>query len=158
MDWPTLIARYGDRVLLVSRSILHDDDLSRDAAQETLLKLGRSNGAVENWDAWVMTVAGNTARDYRRRRRPMLPLQEDQVRPDTSSPIETAIARESKERIRTALEALPVADRDLLLLKFREGLSGRDIAIALGITLEAAWQKMSRALRALKVKLGESHE
>ena len=159
MDWQTLAARYGDRVLLISRSILREEGLSRDAAQETLLKLGRANGQVKNWDAWVLTVAGNTARDFlRKRRRAPAPLEVDRMETGIKSPDQAAIAKESTEQLTSAIAALPTSDRDILLLKFREGLKGPAIASALGISLTAAWQRLSRALQTLRTKLGVKDE
>lgn len=172
MTWETLVDRYGDRVLLICRSILRDDGLSRDAAQDAMVKLSKANGLssgappqgakedeIKDMDAWVATVAGNTARDYIRRakHRPE-PLVEDRMDTGTKSPIESLLAQESQERLRLALEGLPAGDRDILLLRFREGLSGPDIAKALGLTLQAAWQRVSRALKSLKTKMGVDHE
>ena len=54
-----------------------------------------------------------------------------------------------------ALETMPAGARDILLLKFREGLSGPQIASALGLSITAAWQQMSRAMKLLKSKLTE---
>ena len=158
MEWSSLVEKYGDRVLLVTRSILRDEGLSRDAAQETLVKLVQANGSVRNMDAWVLTVAGNTARDLLRRRRRTEDLEEETVDMNVKTPAEAAIAHETQERLALALEGLPVSDRDILLLKFRENLSGPDIARALGVSLEAAWQRLSRALKALRAKIGESHD
>ena len=159
MDWQTLVDKYGDRVILISRTILHDEGLSRDAAQETLMKLGRANGHVDNWNAFVITVAGNTARDMlRRRKNRTQPISGDPVDTTTQRPEDAAIARETKERLQEALIALPTGDRDILLLKFREGLSGPEIARALDLSITAAWQRMSRALKLLRAKLGDSHE
>ncbi len=159
MSWETLVSQYGDRVLLICRSILRDDGLSRDAAQDAMVKLSKANGEVKDMDGWVATVAGNTARDYVRRakHRPE-PLVEDRMDTGTKSPVESLLARESQDRLRLALEGLPVGDRDILLLRFREGLSGPDIAKALGVSLEAAWQRVSRALKILKTKMGVDHE
>ena len=159
MTWETLVDRYGDRVLLICRSILRDDSLSRDAAQDAMVKLSKWNGEIQDMDAWVATVAGNTARDYIRRakHRPE-PLTEDRMDTGTKSPIESLLSRESQDRLRLALEGMPTGDRDVLLLKFREGLSGPDIAKALGVSLEAAWQKVSRALKMLKTKMGVDHD
>lgn len=157
MDWNALAERYGDRVLLVCRGILRDDGLSRDAAQDAMVKLGRANGEVRDWDAFVVTVASNTARDHLRRirRKAAGPVEEDVMDAATRSPEASAIARESRERVAAALEAMPVGDRDVLLLRFREGLSGPDIAKALGCSLEAAWQRISRALKSLRARLGD---
>ena len=145
--------------MLISRTILRDEGLSRDAAQETLIKLGRANGRVDNWNAFVITVAGNTARDMlRRRKHKTQPISGDTVDTTIQKPEDAAIARESKEHVREALLALPTSDRDILLLKFREGLSGPEIARALDLSITAAWQRMSRALKLLRAKLGDSHD
>src|SRR5688572_8022204 len=159
MNWDDLSRRYGDRVLLVARSILRDETLAMDVAQDALLKIGRAlNGSadVRNYEAWILTVAGNAARDALRRttRRREVAMEKDVV--DSRRPDEAALARESRERVSAALETLPSGARDVLLLKFREGLSGPQIAQALGVSLEAAWQQMSRALKLLKSKLSEN--
>lgn len=159
MNWDDLSRRYGDRVLLVARSILRDETLAMDVAQDALLKIGRTlNGSadVRNYEAWILTVAGNAARDALRRktRRREVAMENELI--DARRPDEAVLARESRERVAAALDALPSGARDVLLLKFREGLSGPQIAQALGVSLEAAWQQMSRALKLLKSKLSES--
>jgi RNA polymerase sigma factor (sigma-70 family) len=156
MNWDDLSRRYGDRVLLVARSILRDETLAMDVAQDALLKIGRAlNGDVRNHEAWVLTVAGNAARDALRRqsRRREVAMDKDVV--DARTPDAPMLARESREKVTAALEALPAGARDVLLLKFRENLSGPQIAEALGITIAAAWQQMSRALKLLKSQLSE---
>ena len=150
MDWKGLADRYGDRIFLVARSILGDDALARDVAQETLLKLRKADG-VHDYDAWVLRVAGNAARDAlrSRSRRREVAIEPDVV--DARRPVR----EEPVENVTRAIEALPSGPRDILLLKFREGLSGPEIASALGCSLEAAWQRLSRAMRLLKSKLTE---
>ncbi|HEX7898424.1 MAG TPA: sigma-70 family RNA polymerase sigma factor [Planctomycetota bacterium] len=159
MNWNDLSRRYGDRVLLIARSILRDETLAMDVAQDALLKIGRAlNGSadVRNYEAWILTVAGNAARDALRRttRRREVAMEKDVI--DSRTPDEAVLANESRARVSAALEALPAGARDVLLLKFREGLSGPEIARALGVSLEAAWQQMSRALKLLKSKLSEN--
>jgi RNA polymerase sigma-70 factor, ECF subfamily len=158
MNWDDLSRRYGDRVLLIARSILRDETLAMDVAQDALLKIGRAlNGSadVRNYEAWILTVAGNAARDALRRktRRREVAMEKDVV--DARTPDAPILARESRERVTAALEGLPSGARDVLLLKFRENLSGPQIAEALGVSLATAWQQMSRALKLLKSKLSE---
>ncbi len=158
MEWQNLVSRYGDRVFLIARSILRDDSLALDVSQEALLKIGKAlNGhaRVEDYESWVLTIAGNAARDALRKqsRRREVPI-EDKVA-DVRTPDEAALRTESIERLTQTLEALPVASRDILLLKFREGLSGPQIAAALGVSLGAAWQQLSRALKLLRSKMME---
>ncbi len=163
MNWEKLVERYESRVLLISRSILGDEDLSHDAAQESLVKLRKTDGRIRDLDAWVATVAGNTARDFRRRRAKHSGLRslgekESFVKPTTETPADRAIHEESRDVVRDAIRKLAPADRDVILLKFREGMSGPDIARALGISMTAAWQRVSRALKTLRSILGECHE
>lgn len=156
MDWQELAGRYGDRVYLVVRSIVRDEALALDVSQEALLKAGRAlNGGVADPESWVLTVAGNAARDAlrKRTRRREVPMENDVV--DDRKPDGAALAEESRAEVSRAIAALPAGARDVLLLKFREGLSGPQIAAALGVSLEAAWQKLSRALRLVKSKLAE---
>jgi RNA polymerase sigma-70 factor (ECF subfamily) len=158
MDWRSLSEKYGDRVFLIARSILRDDALALDVSQEALLKVGQAlNGSakVQDYESWVLTIAGNAARDALRKqtRRREVPIEDTVADPRT--PDEALLAGESVERLRLTLEALPAAARDVLLLKFREGLSGPQIAQALGVSITAAWQQVSRALKLLKLQLAE---
>ncbi len=158
MEWQNLVSRYGDRVFLIARSILRDDSLALDVSQEALLKIGKAlNGhtRVEDYESWVLTIAGNAARDALRKqsRRREVPI-EDRVA-DLRTPDEAALRTESIERLTQTLDTLPTASRDILLLKFREGLSGPQIAAALGVSLGAAWQQLSRALKLIRSKMME---
>jgi len=158
MEWTSLVERYGDRVLQVARSILRDEEMSRDAAQEALIRLAQADGSVRNMEAWVLTVAANAARDQLRRRRRAEDLKEETVDAKLQTPVEAVLARESRVRLALAIEALPAADRDLLMMKFRDNLAGPEIARRLGVSLEAAWQRLSRALKALREQIGDSHD
>lgn len=158
MDWEGLTDRYGERVFLIVRSVLRDDALSRDVAQEALLRIGRAlNGglSVSDPEAWVLKVAGNAARDALRRKRRSREVTMEAEVVDSREPDERLLREEDRERITRELAALPPGPRDILLLKFREGLSGARIAAALGVTIETAWQRLSRAMRLLKTKLAE---
>ena len=158
MDWQDLTGRYGDRVYLIVRSIVRDETLSRDASQEALLKIGKAlNGHtnVHDYESWVLTVASNAARDVLRRkmRRREVPIESDVI--DERGPEGVLLRKESRERVTQALQELPERARDILLLKFREGLTGPQIAQALGLSMSAAWQQMSRALKLLRTRLPE---
>src|SRR5687768_1838314 len=98
MNWDDLSRRYGDRVFLVARGILHDEALAMDVAQDALLKIGRAlngNADVRNYEAWILTVAGNAARDALRRttRRREVAMDKDVI--DARTPDEGVLARES---------------------------------------------------------------
>ena len=65
------------------------------------------------------------------------------------SPSAAAAGRETMERIERAFEALPDADREIIVMSRVAGLSGAEIARELGCTESAARQRLFRALAAL---------
>jgi RNA polymerase sigma-70 factor (ECF subfamily) len=67
--------------------------------------------------------------------------------PVAARPSEAAQREEVMTRVRAALEALPARDREVLVLRYLEQLTAREVAAVLGLT-EAAVK--SRALRAMQ--------
>ena len=66
-----------------------------------------------------------------------------------SSPSESIMRKEMRQRVRTALEQLPDHDREILIMRHLEGLSIREIAVVLGITQSAAKMRCLRATKRL---------
>jgi RNA polymerase sigma-70 factor (ECF subfamily) len=60
---------------------------------------------------------------------------------------------EQRERVRAALEALAEADREVLVLRYLEQLSARDVGAVLGVSEEAAKKRALRALQRLRALL-----
>jgi len=106
---------------------------------------------------WLFTVARNLHVSYRRSR-----MLEDShaagligLWPSGSpqpSPFDVAAAGETGRRIEAALEALPVAYREVLLLVVVEGLKPAEAAEICGVSSEAMRQRLSRA----RAVLGQS--
>ena len=68
--------------------------------------------------------------------------------------MDAAILEESCTRVKSHVERLPEDMRAALFLHFQEGLSGREVAYALGITYDAARLKISRAVAKLRQWMG----
>jgi len=84
----------------------------------------------------------------------------DRATPDLAGtdrgPAEMALMREEAERIRDALDGMPTAEREVLVLRFFEGLPHAEIARRMGRPSEAAVHKLyARALKRLARYLGE---
>jgi RNA polymerase sigma-70 factor (ECF subfamily) len=71
-----------------------------------------------------------------------------------SSPSARLHRQERRDRVRAALAALPELDREVLVLRFLEGLPTREAAAVLGITEVAVRSRQVRALERLKALLG----
>ena len=71
-----------------------------------------------------------------------------------SSPSAGLRRQERRERVRAALAALPVPDREVLVRRILEGLPTRETAAVLGISEVAVRSRQVRALDRLKALLG----
>jgi len=72
-----------------------------------------------------------------------------------TSPSRRLLRGEMRDRVRTALESLKPADREVLVLRYLEGLSNGEAAAVLGIGESAAGMRHLRALERLRDLLGE---
>jgi RNA polymerase sigma factor (sigma-70 family) len=134
-----------------------DPALSEDIVQECFVKLHRRGAMPDDPPGWLMAVANNLLRDAHRlvaRRRRLtlawstdLPLGgggDDAPRAD-----DRTLAAEQVERVRQALDRLPLRDRQLLLLR-HEGYRYREIADALGLTPSSIGTMLVRAGEAFR--------
>ena len=68
------------------------------------------------------------------------------------------LAAELRDRVRAALEALEPNDREVLVLRYLEQLTSKEIAAVLGISEAAVKTRHRRALERLRRSLDESAE
>ncbi len=135
--------------------------IAEELLQETWLRLAthaRTLAGDTNLRAWLFTVARNLHRSQRRRVRLDLDLlrfwkwaSRGQSAPP--SPLEVAVVSEAERRLEAALAALPVAQRETLLLVAVEGFSPTQAAEILGLRPEAARQRLRRARAAIAAAL-----
>lgn len=142
---------------------------AEDLAQEVFLKIHRSIDRLEAerdpWP-WIATIVHNACKDVwrssaHRMDRSSQSIDADPTRPDrlasrTEGPEATLIASERQQLVRAAIDRLPEADRQLVLLYDYEGLSHIEAAQILGIGYAAVRKRYSRALEALGRMLRET--
>ncbi|MGP0062180.1 MAG: sigma-70 family RNA polymerase sigma factor [Isosphaeraceae bacterium] len=75
-----------------------------------------------------------------------------------SSPSARLLAAELRDRVRAALETLEPRDREVLVLRYLEQLTSKEIAAVLGISEAAVKTRHRRALERLRRILDESAE
>jgi RNA polymerase sigma-70 factor (ECF subfamily) len=68
----------------------------------------------------------------------------------SSSPSAEALRHELRQRVRQALDALPEADREVLLLRYLEQLPSREIAIIMGVSEAAVNMRHMRSLQRMR--------
>jgi RNA polymerase sigma-70 factor (ECF subfamily) len=154
------LAEHQAGVLRVCRAVLRDEHLGADAAQETFVRLFeslRERRAPERFGSWLRSVALSVSLDLLRRRgardaahgRAAKTSELDaQAGPDRAA--DDAELSEGYER---ALTLLPEGQRTIFLLRHSGGLSLREIAELLGVTLPTVKTQFARAVVRLQREL-----
>lgn len=132
-------------------------DALDDGVQQVRLKLlerqSRQDAALSHPKAWLGVVASNVAADWHRSHRRDRGLAErlaarraqTTVDPQEHTTLATAIA--------AGLDELPEQQRQLLILRFYDDLSVRDIAQTLGIAEGTVKSRLHNAVKAIRNRL-----
>ena len=143
------------QVLRTAFRILGNWADAEDIAQEVFLRLHRHGLRFANeaaLGAWIYRVTVNLCIDRSRTARPAA-----EIRDATSREIsaETALIREQqKQRLMSALAALPVRERAAVVLREIEELSTAEVAAALGTTEGTVRTQVMKAMAKLRQILG----
>ncbi len=124
-----LYARYADNIYGYVRSIVHNHHEAEDITQHVFTKLMRVIGKYEERDvpffAWALRVARNVTMDYIRSER-LIPVEEIRKADEREEADPAAGGR--MQDLREALDTLPLAQREVLILRHVAGLSPIEIA------------------------------
>jgi RNA polymerase sigma-70 factor (ECF subfamily) len=157
-----LYLRYFDRVYSYLRTALNDPHGAEDATQSVFINvmeaLPRYERRRQPFRAWLFVIVRNFALNelQKRSRADVLdPAQLDRLR-DRSAPTEdelSALEWITDRDLMLFIERLPLAQRQVLLLRFMLDLSSGEIAAVLGLTASQVRAHQHRALRLLENRL-----
>lgn len=141
----------------------HDDaqDVLQDALIAALRSLHSYRGDSSLY-SWLCGVAWNKAADFRRReyrmaqveQRSIKKLQENEELEAGPSPDNALVHQESRERVHETLQTLPEHYRQVLVLKYAEGLPVADIAQIMRRTFKSTESLLTRARSAFRESYG----
>lgn len=148
----TVVRAYANDVFRYLYWLCRDRSLAEDLSQETFARAWsawedqRDEKAVK---AWLFTIAHREAARIHERKRLDI---------DPDAELDALVARQSPDPglaidLRRAFAALPEPYREPLLLQVLGGLSGAEVAAALGCSEEAANMRLTRARKALRALL-----
>ena len=133
-------------------------DEAEDLVQETYAKALKGFSSFQpgtNFKAWMYRILRNTFLNSRTGLKaatvPLDPAEEDSVLPvENQTPETILIDRTSREMMQSAIEELPVAYREVLLLCEVEEMSYQEIAATVAIPMGTVMSRLSRARRLLR--------
>jgi RNA polymerase sigma-70 factor, ECF subfamily len=143
-----------------ARWLTRDADDAADLVQETYLKAFRgfdSFSSGSNFRAWIYRILRNTFLTSRTGLRAVPPLSIDddpehysEAFADKATPESLYFGRVDAAALRSAIEALPLPFREVLLLSDVENMSYREIAETLSIPIGTVTSRLMRARRKVR--------
>ncbi len=149
----TLFEKHKDYVYRLARGFLVDPELADDAVQEVFIRLYRAKTPTyvrAQFRTWLYKVTLNTSRDLQRkhRRHQVHRAELNEASPGVSSDIGEAV--DAWLDIESVVADLPERQREVLILRYFEGLSTKETAEILGCNEGTIKAHLHRATRALK--------
>lgn len=130
---------YQSTLIGYASTILHDTDLARDVVQDTFVRLCQQDMAKvrDNLKSWLFTVCRNRALDLLRKDKRSEPIEEirwKKVAGPGLQPDEQATYRENCARLAGFMNRLTEKQREVIILKFQQGLSYQEINLITGLS------------------------
>jgi RNA polymerase sigma-70 factor (ECF subfamily) len=153
-----LVKRYQRPIFNLMIRMTSSEEDAFDLTQETFThayeKLDRFR-LSSRFFPWLYTIGMNLARDFLRKRRTAgigaEELYETQRSLSVNSEQENTLAEKlDAQRVKAALQKLPLDYREAITLRFHEGMSMKDVALALGISVSGAKMRIHRGLLKLR--------
>lgn len=133
--------------------IVRDRSAAEELTVETFWRIWNARARFDprrSFVAWARRIAGNVALAYVKRRAPEVPLL---VEPAAASTADSAIARETCEKVARAFRELPPKLQVAATLALIEQQPYDGIANGLGISVGGVKSRVFRAVRILRKKL-----
>jgi len=139
-----LCRRYYPAMVAIADSLLGDRHFAEDVAQETFAKAAVKLPQLKNTNkfaGWLATICRNQARNMVRREN-VVQLNDELSRTSTKSQRD-----DSRDIVLRAMKQLSVPARELVYLRYYDGLSYEQISKVLGISEQAINGRLRRAKR-----------
>ena len=158
-----LVRRWDRKVQGAIYRLVGPGEDVRDLSQETLLKAYRGLRTFKKearFSSWLYQIALNVCRDRMRRGRGRSYVSFDELTDGGESPgeagrsaLELIESRDLSRQVAAAVAALPVEQREVIVLKEYQGLTFVEIAEALDVPLSTVKTRLYRGLGQLRQQL-----
>jgi RNA polymerase sigma-70 factor (ECF subfamily) len=145
-----LCRRYYAAMAAIAYAVLGDHQLAEDAAQESfaraLVRIKSLNDRAK-FAPWLAAICRNVSKD-------MVATKTKQISTEDISQVEKIDNPDENDRlIRRAIEQLPESAKELVVLRYYDGLSYEQISTVLGISKASINGRLTRAKRKMAAYL-----
>ena len=154
-----LLERHARRVRDYVRMLVKDNDVADDLTQEVLIKVVKvlDEGRYTDkgrFQPWLLRIAHNRVLDFFRAQKQVKTVSESSAGFDilgsknfAEPSIEDRLVSEQQaEEVRQLIELLPAEQREVVKMRYYEGLSFKEIAEHTGVSINTALGRMRYAL------------
>jgi RNA polymerase sigma factor (sigma-70 family) len=166
-QFETTVLIHLDSAYSLARWILHDQDGAQDVVQEASMRALRffSDLSGPNAKAWFLAIVRNTCMDWLRARK----QQHSEIEYDEDihgehgasiheSPEESAIRRSDALWLHSAIAALPIEFREVVILRELEQMSYKEISAVVDVPIGTVMSRLSRGRDLLSHRMHAAQE
>ena len=150
-----LLLPHLDAAYNLARWLMRNDHDAQDVVQEACLRAMRHFGSFRGEQArpWLLQIVRHTGYSWLRQNRPseVVALDADEdtwpeaVAPAADEPMAVAVRNADRVLVNRAIAALPIAFREVLVLRELEDLSYKEIARIVDVPIGTVMSRLSRA-------------
>ena len=155
-----LYSRYSSKIFGKCLTILKEEALAQDATQEVMMKillnLAKFSGRSK-FSTWVYSITYNYCIDFIRKRKKQASSSYEEINDyeDIVDEVDDKELLEVKlERLKVIMDKIPVDDKSILMMKYLDGMSIKEIGAVIDKTESAIKMKIKRA----KMKFVRMHD
>lgn len=152
-----LVVRHQQSVWRTAYRMLGCQDEAEDVAQQAFLRILEARERYRpqaTFRTYLYRIVVRLCLDHLRKNRPALAEHLLPVDDRTSAQQQMA-DKEQARAVQQAVAGLPAKQRSAVVLRYYEGLSGREIAAAMDTTHKAIERRLARARETLRKRLGD---
>lgn len=153
-----LVANNRKRLYRMAFAWTNDPHLADDLVQQTLLKALNNQKQLRDFAAaegWLFRIMANCLTDYRRAKREHLSGGDLEII-DNDTPENSAKEQQLVQKVRQAVQRLPISHRQVVTLVDLEEFSYASVAQILDIPVGTVMSRLCRGRRALREELLEA--
>jgi len=142
--------------LRITGSVHEAEDVVQEVMERVWKSPAEQSAAVQNWEAWCMTLTRNRSLDKTRAQTQRRAAPIDSLAgysADNPTPAQETEFRDMADRVRRLMQHLPEKQRLVMHLRDIEELSYEEIATVLEISLDQVKVNLHRARKAVREKL-----
>lgn len=155
--------RYSGKIFGKCLSLLKREDEAEDATQDIMMKILMNMAKFSGksrFSTWIYSITYNYCIDFIRRKKkdPSVYVDDYLENMDVEDDVEDAFLLEMNvKRLKVILEEIPTGDKTILLMKYQDDMSIREIGTILDKSESAIKMKIKRAKQKFKKTFKEKY-